>query len=63
MGRPIRPRAGDRQWLPPDRRRHDHGGVKILLGHAPAGGYYTSSTLICARCVELLPGSTPIRVD
>jgi len=37
--------------------------VKFLLGHAPAGGYYTPSRLMGARCVELLPGSTPIRVD
>jgi short subunit dehydrogenase-like uncharacterized protein len=37
--------------------------VKFLLDHAPAGGYYTPSMLIGARCVEELPGSTPIRVD
>jgi short subunit dehydrogenase-like uncharacterized protein len=37
--------------------------VKFLLGHAPTGGYYTPSRLMGARCVELLPGSTPIRVD
>jgi short subunit dehydrogenase-like uncharacterized protein len=37
--------------------------VKFLLGHAPAGGYYTPSRLMGVRCVELLPGSTPIRVD
>ena len=37
--------------------------VKFLLDHAPAGGYYTPSMLIGARCVEQLPGSTPIRVD
>jgi hypothetical protein len=37
--------------------------VKFLLEHAPAGGYYTPSMLMGARCVEQLPGSTPIRVD
>jgi short subunit dehydrogenase-like uncharacterized protein len=37
--------------------------VKFLLDHAPAGGYYTPSRLFGARCVEELPGSTPIRVD
>jgi short subunit dehydrogenase-like uncharacterized protein len=37
--------------------------VKFLLEHAPAGGYYTPSMLIGARCVERLPGSTSIRVD
>jgi short subunit dehydrogenase-like uncharacterized protein len=36
--------------------------VKFLLDHAPAGGYYTPSMLMGARCVEELPGSTPIRV-
>jgi hypothetical protein len=35
----------------------------LLLGQAPAGGYYTPSRLMGARCVELLSGSTPIRVD
>jgi len=38
-------------------------GVKFLLEHAPVGGYYTPSMLMGARCVEQLPGSTPIRVD
>jgi short subunit dehydrogenase-like uncharacterized protein len=37
--------------------------VKFLLDHTPAGGYYTPSMLFGARCVEELPGSTPIRVD
>ena len=37
--------------------------VKFLLEHAPAGGYYTPSMLMGARCVEQLAGSTPIRVD
>jgi short subunit dehydrogenase-like uncharacterized protein len=37
--------------------------MKFLLDHAPAGGYYTPSMLMGARCVEQLPGSTPIRVD
>jgi short subunit dehydrogenase-like uncharacterized protein len=37
--------------------------VKFLLEHAPAGGYYTPSMLMGARCVEHLPGSTPIRVE
>ena len=37
--------------------------VKFLLEHAPAGGYYTPSMLMGARCVEELPGSTAIRVD
>ena len=37
--------------------------VKFLLDHAPAGGYYTPSMLMGARCVEQLPGSTSIRVD
>jgi short subunit dehydrogenase-like uncharacterized protein len=37
--------------------------VKFLLERAPAGGYYTPSMLMGARCVEQLPGSTPIRVD
>jgi short subunit dehydrogenase-like uncharacterized protein len=37
--------------------------VKFLLHHAPAGGYYTPSMLMGARCVEQLPRSTPIRVD
>ena len=37
--------------------------VKFLLDYAPAGGYYTPSMLMGARCVEQLPGSTPIRVD
>jgi short subunit dehydrogenase-like uncharacterized protein len=36
--------------------------VKFLLEHAPVGGYYTPSMLMGARCVEQLPGSTPIRV-
>jgi short subunit dehydrogenase-like uncharacterized protein len=36
--------------------------VKFLLDYAPAGGYYTPSMLMGARCVEQLPGSTPIRV-
>jgi short subunit dehydrogenase-like uncharacterized protein len=35
--------------------------VKFVLDHAPAGGYYSPSMLIGARCVEQLPGSTPIR--
>ena len=37
--------------------------VKFLLEHAPAGGYYTPSMLMGARCVEQLPRSTLIRVD
>jgi short subunit dehydrogenase-like uncharacterized protein len=37
--------------------------VKFLLEHASAGGYYTPSMLMGARCVEHLPGSTLIRVD
>jgi short subunit dehydrogenase-like uncharacterized protein len=37
--------------------------VKFVLDHAPPGGYYSPSMLIGARCVEQLPGSTPIRVD
>jgi len=37
--------------------------VKFLLEHAPAGGYYTPSMLMGARCVEQLPGSTSIRLD
>ena len=37
--------------------------VKFLLEHAPAGGYYTPSMLMGARCVEQLPESTPIRVE
>jgi short subunit dehydrogenase-like uncharacterized protein len=37
--------------------------VRFLLEHAPAGGYYTPSRLMGARCVEQLPGSTSIRVD
>ena len=37
--------------------------VKFLLEQAPAGGYYTPSMLMGGRCVEQLPGSTPIRVD
>ena len=37
--------------------------VKFLLEHVPAGGYYTPSMLMGARCVEELPGSTAIRVD
>jgi len=37
--------------------------VKFLLEHTPEGGYYTPSMLMGARCVEQLPGSTPIRVD
>jgi short subunit dehydrogenase-like uncharacterized protein len=37
--------------------------VKFLLEHASAGGYYTPSMLMGPRCVEQLPGSTPIRVD
>jgi short subunit dehydrogenase-like uncharacterized protein len=37
--------------------------VKFVLDHAPAGGYYTPSMLMGARCVEQLPGSTPIRVE
>jgi len=37
--------------------------VKFLLEHASVGGYYTPSMLMGARCVERLPGSTPIRVD
>ena len=36
--------------------------VKFLLDHAAAGGYYTPSMLMGPRCVEQLPGSTPIRV-
>jgi short subunit dehydrogenase-like uncharacterized protein len=36
--------------------------VKFLLEHARAGGYYTPSMLMGARCVEQLSGSTPIRV-
>jgi short subunit dehydrogenase-like uncharacterized protein len=37
--------------------------AKFLLAHAPAGGYYTPSMLMGPRCVEQLPGSTPIRVE
>jgi short subunit dehydrogenase-like uncharacterized protein len=37
--------------------------VKFLLEHTPAGGYYTPSMLMGARCVEQLSGSTRIRVD
>jgi short subunit dehydrogenase-like uncharacterized protein len=37
--------------------------VKFVLDDAPAGGYYTPSMLMGARCVEQLPGSTPIRVE
>jgi len=37
--------------------------VKFVLDHAPAGGYYTPGMLMGARCVEQLPGSTPIRVE
>ena len=33
--------------------------VKFLLKHGPAGGYYTPSMLMGARCVEQSPGSTP----
>jgi short subunit dehydrogenase-like uncharacterized protein len=36
--------------------------VKFLLDQALAGGYYTPSMLMGARCVEQLPGPTPIRV-
>jgi hypothetical protein len=36
--------------------------VEFLLEHTPAGGYYTPSMLMGARCVEQLSGSTPIRV-
>jgi short subunit dehydrogenase-like uncharacterized protein len=37
--------------------------AKCLLGRAPEGGYTTPSLLMGARCVEHLPGSTPIRMD
>jgi short subunit dehydrogenase-like uncharacterized protein len=37
--------------------------AKYLLEHAPAAGYTTPSLLMGARCVENLPGSSPIRVD
>ena len=37
--------------------------VQYLLTNAPSGGYYTPSMLLGARCVEQLPGSTPIRVE
>jgi short subunit dehydrogenase-like uncharacterized protein len=37
--------------------------VQFLLKNAPSGGYYTPSMLMGARCVEQLPGSTPIRVE
>jgi short subunit dehydrogenase-like uncharacterized protein len=37
--------------------------VKFPLDHALAGGRYTPSMLMGARCMEQLPGSTPIRVD
>ncbi|HEY1860406.1 MAG TPA: hypothetical protein VGG61_08635, partial [Gemmataceae bacterium] len=37
--------------------------VEFLLEHKPVGGYYTPSMLMGARCVEQLPGSTPIRMD
>jgi short subunit dehydrogenase-like uncharacterized protein len=37
--------------------------VQFLLKEAPSGGYYTPSMLMGARCVEQLPGSSPIRVD
>jgi short subunit dehydrogenase-like uncharacterized protein len=37
--------------------------VQYLMTNAPPGGYYTPSMLLGARCVERLPGSTPIRVE
>jgi short subunit dehydrogenase-like uncharacterized protein len=37
--------------------------VKCLLEHATESGYTTPSMLMGARCVERLPGSTPIRMD
>jgi short subunit dehydrogenase-like uncharacterized protein len=37
--------------------------VQSLLTNVPPGGYYTPSMLLGARCVELLPGSTSIRVE
>jgi short subunit dehydrogenase-like uncharacterized protein len=37
--------------------------VQYLLTNAPSGGYYTPSMLLGPRCVEQLPGSTPIRVE
>ncbi len=37
--------------------------VRYLLTNARLGGYYTPSTLLGARCVEQLPGSSSIRVE
>jgi short subunit dehydrogenase-like uncharacterized protein len=37
--------------------------VEFLMKNAPLGGYYTPSMLMGARCVEQLPGSTPIRLN
>jgi short subunit dehydrogenase-like uncharacterized protein len=36
--------------------------VQFLLNAAPSGGYYTPS-MLGARCVEQLPGSSSIRVQ
>jgi len=37
--------------------------AKFLLEHQPAGGFYTPSRLMGARCVEQLPGSSRISVE
>jgi short subunit dehydrogenase-like uncharacterized protein len=47
---------------PPTVTEIDDATTAAVVG-APAGGYYTPSMLIGARCVEELPGSTPIRVN
>jgi hypothetical protein len=59
-GAPVRLEAANRYRLTADGMIM---AVEFLLQHAPVGGYYMPSMLIDARCVEQVPGSTPIRVD
>ena len=37
--------------------------MKHVLEHRPEGGYYTPTRLMGPRCVEQLPGVSPIRIQ